>query len=60
MTFGKKELLQLLAENDFEVLQYRKFMISPVGVPLEEQVEGVLRRLGVNGLMANQIIVARK
>ena len=43
-----------------EVLVASKFMLSPIGLPWEEVWEGVLRRLGLGALMANQLLVARK
>jgi ubiquinone/menaquinone biosynthesis C-methylase UbiE len=44
----------------FNVLEAEKFMLSPVGMPAELEVERVVRRLGLRFLMANQIVVGRK
>ncbi len=40
------------------VEQYR-FMLSPIGMPLERHAEGILRRLGLDSLLANQLLAAK-
>lgn len=53
--------LRRLAEDaGLEVVEAEKFMLSPVGMPLEFQTERVLRALGLRCLMANQLIAARR
>jgi ubiquinone/menaquinone biosynthesis C-methylase UbiE len=55
-----KKIVSLLQESGFEVLEQRKFMLSPVGIPLEIPIETIVRRLGLNFLFANQIVVGKK
>ena len=57
-TFDTKELKPMLTENGFKVLEDRKFMFSPIGFPKETFIEKVLGPLGLNMLMANQILIA--
>ncbi len=56
---GLEELKTLVMAEGFTVVQSMKFMVSPVGMPLEFGFEKLLRRLQLNFLMANQLIVAR-
>jgi len=53
-------LVQMLRGTGFGIVTTRKFMLSPVGMPAERSVEGVLRRAGLDFLMANQIVVGRR
>ncbi len=57
---GLARLAQVARHNGFLVVEARKFMFSPVGFPFEKRIEGVLRSLHLNVLMANQLLVARK
>lgn len=59
-TFKLVELHQLATENGFKVLEACKFMFSPVGFPAEKVIERVLRVLGLDRIMANQLLVARR
>lgn len=36
---------------------YRRFMLSPIGMPAERQVEKLFRKLGLSFMMANQLFV---
>ena len=54
------ELGRLLDQNGFEVLISQKFMLSPVGLPCELFVEAWIRRLRLDFMMANQLIVANR
>jgi len=56
---GLRELEDLLTREGFSVVQAKKFMVSPVGMPFEFAFEKLLTRLHLNSLMANQLIVAR-
>ncbi len=56
---GLHELEGLITEEGFFIIQAMKFMVSPVGIPFEFAFERFLRRLHLNCLMANQLIVAR-
>jgi 2-polyprenyl-3-methyl-5-hydroxy-6-metoxy-1,4-benzoquinol methylase len=59
-TFNLGELRQLANENGFRVLEAYKFMFSPIGFPAEKAIERVLRVLGLDLIMANQLLVARR
>ena len=60
ITYDRDDLVRVCERNGFEVVEYRKFMISPVGVPGEVKVENLLRKAGFHFLMANQLVVARR
>jgi ubiquinone/menaquinone biosynthesis C-methylase UbiE len=55
-----KELSNLFSETGFTILEQKKFMLSPVGMPLESTVENIVRHLGLNFLFANQLVVGQK
>ncbi len=57
---GLDELAALVGGAGLEVVEKRRFMLSPVGMPFESAVEGALRSLGLGRLMANQLIAAKK
>ena len=59
-TFSLSALKTLLTAQDFKVLKAEKFMFSPVGFPLEEKIERILKKSPFNFLLANQIIVGNK
>ncbi len=59
-TFDLKKLRHLCQENQFEVLEAKKFMFSPVGFPAEKSIERIFGPLGLNLVMANQLLVARR
>lgn len=50
----------LLSSIGFDILEARKFMVSPVGFPFEKRSERVMRRLRFNALLLNQLVVAVK
>ncbi len=54
-----KQLSDLIETGGFEVLEAYKFMLSPVGMPFEFIIERLLRKLKLDSLMANQIVVGR-
>jgi ubiquinone/menaquinone biosynthesis C-methylase UbiE len=55
-----RELKKLFKEAGFKILESRKFMLSPVGMPLEIPIENAMRRIGLYFLFANQLIVGKK
>ncbi len=55
-----KELTSLFNEVGYEVMEERKFMLSPVGMPLEIQAENIVRTFRLNFLFANQLVVGKK
>lgn len=59
-TFKLDELCQLVQACGCEILEARKFMFSPIGFPAEEHVERLLTLAGLTGMLANQLVVARR
>ena len=55
-----RELGELFHEAGFDILESRKFMLSPVGIPFEAILESIVRHLGLQCLMANQVVVGQK
>ena len=58
--FSLKKLCKFVESHDFEILDSRKFMFSPIGFPFEKWIETVLGPIGLKLIMANQIVVAKK
>lgn len=54
-----KQLCDLALRSGFTILKTQKFMLSPVGMPFEVGIEKFVRRLHLNFVMANQLLVAR-
>lgn len=59
-TLNLSQLRALAQQAGFEVVSAKKFMFSPVGFPWEYTIEGWLDRLGLDTIMANQLLVARR
>lgn len=59
-TFALGELASLVRRCGFHVLESRKFMLSPVGLPFELAIERFICRFGFDRVMANQLLVARR
>ena len=59
-TFRLVELSAFVEQRGFVVLEARKFMFSPIGFPAEKPIERSLARLGLNFLLANQLVIARR
>jgi len=59
-TFTLKALAARVAACGFEIVEARKFMFSPVGFPAEKRIERIFGPLGLNLIMANQLVVGRK
>lgn len=55
-----KELDALFKRIGFDILERTKFMLSPFGMPLEIPIEKFIRKIGLNILFANQLIVGKK
>ncbi len=55
-----EQLARLARKAGLEVVEARKFMISPVGCPGELGLERLIRRLGLDFLLMNQLLVARR
>ncbi len=54
-----KQLSALIKTGGFDVIEAYKFMLSPVGMPFEFGIERIIRKLKLNFLMANQLVVGR-
>jgi len=54
------QLSDLARKSGFAVLKAQKFMLSPVGMPFEFFVEKWMRRLHLDFMMANQLLVAKR
>ncbi len=59
-TFTLKELSTRVTKHGFEIVEARKFMLSPIGFPAEKTIERVFGPLGLQFMMANQLVVGRK
>jgi ubiquinone/menaquinone biosynthesis C-methylase UbiE len=55
-----RELVVLFNRMGFDILEKTKFMLSPVGMPLEIPIEKCVRNMGLNALFANQLLVGIK
>jgi ubiquinone/menaquinone biosynthesis C-methylase UbiE len=55
-----KQLTELMQDGGFAVVTARKFMLSPIGMPMEITVERAVRFFKLGCLMANQLVVARR
>jgi ubiquinone/menaquinone biosynthesis C-methylase UbiE len=44
----------------FEVLEAEKFMLSPVGFPLERRIEQVCKKIGLGSMLLNQIVAGQR
>ncbi len=54
-----KRIKELIHKSGMIVLHSKKFMLSPIGMPGEFIIENFLRKLKLNFLMANQLVVAK-
>ncbi len=59
-TFTISKLKILLESNGFKILRAEKFMVSPIGFPFEKRIEKIVKKLKLDFLLCNQIIVAQK
>jgi len=55
-----QQLSSLGSEAGFTTLKSEKFMLSPIGMPLEMPIEKLFRSLGLNFFFANQLLVFKK
>ncbi|HQE93624.1 MAG TPA: class I SAM-dependent methyltransferase [Anaerolineae bacterium] len=58
-TFSLPFLRRVMEQGGFEVIEAEPFMISPAGLPYEDRIEMLFRRLGLGRLLLNQIMVGR-
>ena len=55
-----KKIRYYVETSGLKVDLAKKFMISPVGMPFEENLENILRLFKLDFVMANQLVVACK
>jgi 2-polyprenyl-3-methyl-5-hydroxy-6-metoxy-1,4-benzoquinol methylase len=60
VTINLSTLKMLILESELSVLEAKRFMVSPVGVPFEIQLERVLETIGLDWFFMNQLIVGSK
>lgn len=53
-----EELSHLLKLNGFNILLSQKFMLSPIGIPYEMLIEKWIRKMKIEFILANQLLVA--
>lgn len=54
-----QEIASLLEDIGYQIVEKKKFMLSPIGMPLEGLIENAARRMGLNFLFANQLVVGK-
>ncbi len=59
-TFDIKTLIYLLKKNNFDILLAKKFMLSPIGFPLEIPIEKFLNKTHLDFILLNQLVVGKK
>lgn len=55
-----KKLIPLFNTGGFDVVNAEQFMISPIGMPFELEIEKVLKLCGLSLLLLNQKIIGKK
>lgn len=58
--FNLRKLNQMFRVVKLETVMAEKFMLSPIGFPFELKIEKLLKRLKLDFVLVNQIIVGRK
>lgn len=59
-TFDTAELLPMLENKGFQIVEKKKFMFSPIGFPAEKIIEKIFGPLGLKLIMANQLVISRR
>ena len=59
-TFKLSELRSLFVLHGFKILKAEKFMMSPIGFPYEVKIEKILKSIGLEFLLLNQLVVGQK
>jgi len=57
---SSETILNLCRKAGFDILEYKGFMISPIGMMGELKIEEFIARTGLDKFLPNQLIVARK
>jgi len=56
-TFTLRKIETLFWGYKFHLLKKEKFMFSPIGFPFEKRIESMMRKIKLEFLMANQLVV---
>lgn len=59
-TFNLPALRRIITQVGLEVVEAEPFMIAPAGLPYEDKLEWLLKRLRLGRLLLNQIMVGRR
>mgnify|MGYP001015503546 CR=1 FL=1 len=59
-TFSLADLKILVEDEGFQIILAEKFMISPIGFPLEDVIESIIRTIGLDFLLLNQLLIGKK
>lgn len=59
-TFSLNDLKQLVENEGLIVIEAEKFMMSPIGFPFEDIIESLIKMLGLNRLLLNQLVIGKK
>jgi len=59
-TYNLKELKKILSKNNFQIVEAKKFMVSPISLPFELKIEKLLKFLKLDFILLNQLIIAKK
>ena len=59
-TFALKKLKKYFLDSGFKILETKRFMISPIGLPFELKIEKIIRFLKLDFIFLNQLIVGKK
>lgn len=59
-TFTIKKLKNYFSMTNLKTLEAKKFMLSPIGLPLELTIEKILKFLKIDFILLNQVIIGKK
>ena len=59
-TFSLNDLKQLVKNEGLNIIEAEKFMMSPIGFPFEDIIEPLIKMLGLNCLLLNQMVIGKK
>jgi ubiquinone/menaquinone biosynthesis C-methylase UbiE len=59
-TFSLPELRNLVENEGFKIMLAEKFMLSPIGFPFEDIIEKIMRMVGLDFLLLNQLLIGKK
>jgi len=59
-TFSLPELKNVVENEGFQIVKAEKFMVSPIGFPFEDSIENIMRTVGLDFLLLNQLLIGKK